>query len=121
MTELPVNATHVHDLVAGFRAALLEQTSRFRQKQNSLNQVNQFVDAVQGELARYENKIATMRSNNRAAWAGLKPYDENWDRSKHSHVGELLNLVETKIRHMAKVEIDRARVSGTVEFNAEQI
>jgi hypothetical protein len=119
MTELPVNATHVHDLVAGFRAALLEQTSRFRQKRDTLNQVPQFTEAVQKELARYENKIANMRSANRGAWAGLKPYDANWDRSKNSHIDGLLDLAETKIRHMAQVEIDRARVSGTVEFSAE--
>jgi hypothetical protein len=60
-----------------------------------------------------------MRSNNRAAWSGLRPFDANWDRSRHSHIGELLDLVETKIRHIAQVEVARAQKSGTVEFNAE--
>jgi hypothetical protein len=118
MSEAPINPTHVHDLVANFRAVLLDQVSRFRQKRDSLNQVPLFVEAVQSELARYENKIATLRSNNRAAWSGLKPYDANWDRSKHSHVGDLLDLVETQIRGMAESEIAKAEKSGFVEFSA---
>jgi hypothetical protein len=119
MSEL-VDPTVVHDLVNSFRAALFDQIGRFRQKRGSLNQVPIFVEAVQSELARYENKITALRAANTRSWAGGRPYDENWRRDKYSHIKELLDLVETKIRHIAKVSIDRARVSGTVEFS-EQI
>jgi hypothetical protein len=90
----------IENLVSGFTASLMGLVAQFRQKRDAVNQVQFFVDAVNGERARMSRKFESLRSDE--GCAGLS---------------EVISETEKQINALADSEILRAQSSGTVEFD----
>jgi hypothetical protein len=88
----------ITNLQDSWTATVYAQISHFRGKKGALNQVPQFVEAINREHARYKEKFRTMR-----------------DRKLGYGDSKLLEMVEMNVGRVAKDVIDMAETTG-VEF-----
>ena len=89
--------SEIRGLVSGFTASIMNLISHYRQKRDALNQVPQFIEAVERDRARMEQKFEALRSDPAC------PTD-------------VIDAVEAQINHIADSEIARAKASG-VDFD----
>jgi hypothetical protein len=88
----------IRSLVSGFTASIMNLINHYRQKRDALNQVPQYITAVDLDRARMQQKFEALRSDPACP-------------------AEVITAVELQINHIADSEIARAKASGTVEYD----
>jgi hypothetical protein len=92
--------TEIEGHVSGFYASIMNLILHHRQKRDALNQVPQFVAAVERERARMDQKFAAMLN----------------DKS-FADFGHEIHIAQHAVHQLADGEIARATQSNTVEFD----
>jgi hypothetical protein len=92
--------TEIAGIVPAFNAVMMDLISRHRQKQDALNQVPGFVEAIEFERKRMTGKLGALLSNPEYA----------------SLVAEIHDA-QQQVNALCDSEIARAQASKTVEFN----
>jgi cell division FtsZ-interacting protein ZapD len=88
----------IRSLVSGFTASIMNLINHYRQKRDAVNQVPQFIEALERDRARMEQKLEALRSDPACP-------------------ADVIDAVEAQINHIADSEIARAKSSGTVEYD----
>jgi hypothetical protein len=88
----------ITDLQASWTSVVYGHIMHFRAKKGALNQVPQFVEAINRDHDRYKKKFQTIR-----------------DQKPGYGDGKLLEMVETNVDRVAREVIDMAETTG-VEF-----
>jgi septal ring factor EnvC (AmiA/AmiB activator) len=89
--------SEIKNLVSGFTASIMNLISHYRQKRDALNQVPHFIEAVERDRARMEQKFSALRSDPACP-------------------ADVIDAVEAQINHIADSEIARAKANG-VDFD----